>query len=276
MVSAVILNYLNPELTAECVDKLLYASGEAGIAVEVIIVDNSAPQTAPKLQTMLPEKVIVIENDTNCGFSKANNQGIKRASGEFIVIMNNDLFINKNTLAGGVDYLKNHPNIGVWAPKLTDQNGNAQRSCSQFPTLTGLFTEYLLKLQYDNTIAKKALKADHPVKVDTVIGACMFIPRKVMDDVGGFDEDYFFNVEDVDLCLKIKNKGYEVIFDPGCSAIHLVSASQNNHWYNDVHLHKSRILYFRKNHHPLKASIAQSVISAGLRLRKIKHEMFPQ
>jgi GT2 family glycosyltransferase len=275
MVSAVILNYKDPELTCRCIDKLHAAADESGVETEVIVVDNSAPQTAQSLHEGLSEEVIIIENEKNEGFSKANNQGIERAKGDLILIMNNDLFINADTLGKGVRYIKNHPNIGVWAPKLTDQQGNAQRSCSQFPTLTGLISEYLLKLQYDNRIAKYAISADKPIKVDTVIGACMLIPKTVLDEVEGFDEDYFFNVEDVDLCLKIKNCGYEVIFDSRCSAVHLVSASQNGHWHDNRYLHQARILYFRKNHNSLKSGIAKAVIKAGIQLRKIKHQLLP-
>lgn len=273
MVSAVILNYLNPDLTQECVNTLLEAARDASVDMEVIVVDNSARKTAKILREKLSQQVIIIENDANNGFSKANNQGIRRASGDLILIMNNDLFINADTLRKGVHYFKEHDNIGVWAPKLTDQQGKGQRSCSKFPTLTGLLTEYLLKLQYDNRIAKDAMQAAKPVEVDTVIGACMFIPTEVMREVGGFDEDYFFNVEDVDLCLKIKKHGYQVVFDSRCSAIHLVGASQDHHWYNDEHLHNSRILYFQKNHNAVKAALAKAVIKMGLKLRQIKHEV---
>lgn len=275
MISAVILNYLNPNLTCKSVDTLLKAAEESGIDVEVIVVDNSAPQTAKELRKQLPDRVIIIENETNSGFSRANNQGIKKATGDFILIMNNDLFINPEALKIGVEYLKLHENIGIWAPRLTDQQGNAQRSCARFPTLTGLVTEYLFKLQYDNRIAESVNKADKPVSVDTVIGACMLIPRKVIDEVKGFDEDFFFNVEDVDLCLRIKQKGYEIMFDPRCSAVHLVSASQGGHWHEDKHLHKSRILYFKKNHNSIKPAIAAFIIRTGIWLRKIKHNLFP-
>lgn len=274
MISAVILNYLNPDLTRKSVDTLLTAADESGIDVEVIVVDNSAPQTARELRKKLPNGVVIIENETNSGFSRANNQGIEKATGDFILIMNNDLFINSEALETGVQYLKSHKDSGIWAPRLTDQQGNDQRSCARFPTLTGLLTEYIFKLQYDNRIAESANKADQPVSVDTVIGACMLIPRKVIDEVKGFDEDYFFNVEDVDLCLKIKQKGYKITFDPRCSAVHLVSASQGGHWHEDKYLHKSRILYFQKNHHLVKSTIAAFIIRTGIWLRKIKHNLF--
>lgn len=275
MISAVILNYLNPDLTCRCVDTLLAASRNAEIGIEVIVVDNSAHQTAEELKRRLPDGVIIIENQENCGFAKANNQGIRRANGDHLLIMNNDLFINAEVISTGLAYLKSHEKAGIWAPKLTDQDGTPQRSCARFPTIPGLVTEYLFKIQYDNAIAEKALQSDQPVEVDTVIGACMLIPAPVMEETGGFDEDYFFNVEDVDLCRKINALGYEVVFDPRCSAIHLVGASQGGHWHQNQLLHDARIQYFKKHHHPLKALLAKTCIRAGVKLRELKHEVWP-
>src|SRR5680860_762487 len=120
MVSAVILNYLNPDLTCTCVYKLRKAARQSGVETEIIIVDNSAARTAKILKQRLPGEVSIIENEENEGFSKANNQGIKRAKGELILIMNNDLFMNADTLQAGVDYIKHNENAGIWAPKLTD------------------------------------------------------------------------------------------------------------------------------------------------------------
>jgi hypothetical protein len=272
MVSAIILNYLDPELTARCVHTLYEAAEKAHQKPEVIVVDNSAPKTAEELHRLLPDEVIIIENEENAGFSKANNIGIARAQGEYILIMNNDLFINAEVLLKGLEYINSHENVGVWAPKLTDQQGNPQRSCARFPTLPGLVSEYFMKISYNNRIALKAVKADQPVLVDTVIGACMLIPKTILEEVGGFDEDYFFNSEDVDLCRKIKSRGYDVVFDARCSAIHLVSASQGGtQWYENTYLHKARILYFKKNHHPLTCFLAKIIIRAGIKAREFKH-----
>ncbi len=272
MVSAIILNYLNAELTAKSVDHLLDAAESAHLPIEVIVVDNSAPQTAQELREVLPKAVKIIENEENRGFSAANNQGIKQAEGEIILIMNNDLFINEKVLKEGVEAITLDQSIGVWAPKLIDRFGNSQRSCANFPTLRGVVAEYLFKHQFDNSIALAVHNIDHPVEVDTVIGACMVIRKAVLREVDLFDEDYFFNSEDVDLCNKIKKRGYKVILDPRFEAVHLYSASQNSSWYEDPYLHSARKIYFKKHHNFIKALLARFCIDTGIALRKIKHK----
>lgn len=274
MVSAVILNYLNSKLTAKAVGHLREAASQAKITVEIIVVDNSAPQTAEELYKRLPDVVKIIENDENRGFAAANNQGIKAAKGEVILIMNNDLFINKKVMQMGVKYVTSNEKAGVWAPKLVDQSGKPQRSCANFPTLKGLISEYLFKYQFGNRIALSANNADHPVEVDTVMGACIFIRKEVLRQAGLFDEDYFFNVEDVDLCYKIKALGYKVLFDPRCEAVHVYGASQDHNWYDDPYLHKSRKIFFKKHFGPVKTMAARCTINAGIKARKVKHKLF--
>lgn len=271
MISAIILNYFNPPLTVKSVDALLKAASETKIPVEVIVVDNSAPTTAKELRLLLPSEAVIIENEENRGFAAANNQGIKQAGGEVILIMNNDLFINKEVLKKGYEYATANRKCGIWAPKLTDQFGNAQRTCSHFPSLRGVISEYLTNQQLDNQIAILANGVKQPMQVDTVIGACMFIRREVLQEVGLFDEDYFFTSEDMDLCFKVDKAGYEIIFDPRCEAIHLTGASQNSLWHEDAYLHETRKLYFKKHHHYLKALLAGFVIDCGIKLRKLKH-----
>lgn len=273
MISAIILNYLNPELTAKAVDKLLVAASNTDIEVEIIVVDNSAPQTADTLMQLLPGHVKIIANDENNGFAAANNQGIKQAKGEVILILNNDCFINKNVLVQGTEQVSADKNIGVWAPKLVGQDGISQRSCAQFPTLWGRICEYLLNRPWENRIAVAANKANQPIEVDTVIGACMFIRRNVMQEVGLFDEDYFFCSEDVDLCYKMKDRGYKVLFDPRYSAIHLNGASQNSSWANNPYLHQSRKRFHEKHFSHLHAFLARAIIDLGLAMRKMKYKL---
>jgi|SRR5699024_8038173 len=270
MVSAIILNYLNPELTATAVQHLTTAAAAAEISVEVIVVDNSAPQTAEELRQLLPNDVKIIENEANKGFAAANNQGIKEAKGEVIIIMNNDLFINKKVLKAGVKYIMGHKKTGIWAPKLVGQSGNEQRSCFNFPAISDLINEYLFNNPSHTMLSLKANAASTPVPVDSVIGACMFIRKKTLQEVGLFDERFFFNSEDLDLCYKLHQRGYNIIFDPTCEAVHLCSASQNNKWYQKKHLHQSRKIYWKKHYHPFKAKLAGSIIAAGLMMRKFK------
>ena len=111
-------------------------------------------------------------------------------------------------------------------------------------------------------------KWEEPHNVGNVIGAFILMKKEVVDDVGLFDEDFFFNVEDVDYCKRVHEAGFSVIYDPNYSIIHIGGSSQDYSWINNPHLHKNRVIYFRKNHGILQGFLSKIIIFVGLNLRK--------
>ncbi len=265
MLSVIILNYRNINLTAKCVSYVSNATKDADIKTQVIIVDNSAKETADKLKKLI-SGAHIIENLENMGFSKANNQGILASEGEFILLLNNDAFINSECLVKGINYIKNNNKCGVWAPKLVGEDGSVQVSCAELPSIKGLIQEYILLK--DNNSYPDLNKWKEPHNVGNVIGAFMLIEKKKIEEIGLLDEDYFFTVEDVDYCKRIHDAGYSVIYDPRCKIVHIGGASQEDKWTNDPYMHKFRILYFRKNHGVFMASLSKIIIYMGLKIRK--------
>jgi GT2 family glycosyltransferase len=264
--SAIILNYKDPELTRRCVNYLIDASEEADINTQVIVVDNSAPETAETLKKILPDGVEIIENTVNQGFSRANNQGIEVASGDYILLLNNDAFVNPETLINGVKYHEEHVNCGLWSPKLVGEDGSFQVSCAYLPSIRGLISEYL---RFKNSDwYRDPEKWTGPVDVGNVVGAFMLMKHALIDDVGLLDEDYFFTVEDVDYCKRVHEAGFTVIYDPRFSVVHIGGASQPGKWVNDPYIHKNRALYFKKNHGILMGFLAGLIIWWGLSMRK--------
>lgn len=266
LVSVVILNYRNPHLTKKCVTQVRQSSTEAKIPVQIIVVDNSAPETGVTLRGLLPEDVVLIENPQNLGFSRGNNQGILTSTGEYILILNNDAFVNALSLQTGVQYMEEHQDVGIWAPRLTSEDGRQQISVSRFPSLKGLFAAYVLAWNYDWYSDLSSFLA--PRQVDMAIAACWLLRREVVTRVGLFDEAFFFNVEDADYCKRVRHAGFSVAYDPCCSVIHLVGKSQNERsWTN---LHGSLIIYFRKYYGPLGGLLAAWIIGLGLALRRFE------
>ena len=264
--SSIILNYKNPELTVKSVNYLERSSEKLGINTQIIVVDNSASETAETLNNLLDNDVTMIENIENMGFSRANNQGIKLSKGEYILLLNNDAFINPETLINGIKYLENHSECGVWSPKLVGEDGEFQVSCAKLPSIKGLIGEYIRFKNFD--WYPELENWSEPTDVGNVIGACMIFRRSLVDEIGMLDEDYFFNVEDVDFCKRIHEAGYTVIYDPRYSIIHIGGASQPGKWVNDPYIHKNRVIYFKKNHGILKGALAQIIIWTGLKMRK--------
>lgn len=202
----------------------------------------------------------------NNGFAKANNQGILASKGEYILLLNNDAFINPECVINGINYVKNNKNCGIWAPKLVGEDGSFQISCACLPSIRGLIWEYILLKNYD--CYPEIEHWNEPHNVGNVVGAFLLMRKEIIDKVGLLDEDYYFNVEDVDYCKKVHEAGFSVIYDPTYSIIHIGGLSQDYSWVKDPHLHKNRVIYFRKNHGIFKAFLSKIIIFMGLNIRK--------
>jgi GT2 family glycosyltransferase len=264
--SVIILNYKNVELTAKCVDYLIKASNEAKIDAEIIVVDNSAKETAITLKKLLPERVTIIQNHENLGFSKANNQGISISKGKYVLLLNNDAFVNSEVLKTGIRFLDDNHDCGMWAPKLVGEDGAFQMSCARLPSIKGLIVEYLLFRSYDRYSDSESWIEPRPV--GAVIGAFMLIKKSVIETIGMLDEDFFFTVEDIDYCYRVNEANFQIYYDPTVSVVHLVSASQKE-GIEYPKLHSNRVLYFKKNQGMISGFLSGIIIYLGLFLRKI-------
>ncbi|WP_189073390.1 glycosyltransferase [Deinococcus sedimenti] len=265
--SAIIIHYKNSPLTLECIDSVRQAMTDSKIKGEIIIVDNSSDFSYKD-----QEDIIYIDPKRNTGFSKANNLGIINSSGEVVILLNNDAFMTTEALVLGLDYLSHHSGAGIWAPELVYADGRAQNSSAPLPTLFNLIDEYLFfnraRKLLNFFLGKSSLP--QPFVVESLIGACWFINRKAINDIGLLDEDFFFTSEDVDYSYRMKSQGYQLIMDKRVRIIHLGSASQDHfRWYKDSNLHEGRKLYFYKTGSKKIYSIASKVIDTGINIRRL-------
>ncbi len=203
-----------------------------GIDSEIIVVDNSSDDDTVEVIKKNYPAVRLIENNVNVGFGKANNQGVKISSGEYLLLINPDAVVEENTVKEMLAFSAVHPEAGAASCKVLNGDGTLQKTCRRgFPTpwvaftkisgLSTLFPRTKMFGRYNLTY----LNPDEEHEVDAIGGSFMFIPRRVFDKVGGFDEDYFMYGEDIDLCYKIKNAGYKVFYTPRTTAIHFKGES---------------------------------------------------
>jgi GT2 family glycosyltransferase len=222
-------------------------------------VKNSKKQTSPKLQ--IPNLKVIL-NKENAGFAKANNQGIEKSEGEYVLLLNSDTIITeKNFFNKIIKFLEKNNNIGILGPKLLWENGQIQSSGGYFPTLPRLIT-WALMLD-DLPLINKIIKPYHPHQPnfytndsyyqklhhqDWVTGACFFIKRIVLDKIGFLDEKFFMYAEEMEYCYRAKKAGFGVIYYPKASLIHLggksgtsLLAAKGEFW---------GIKYFYQKHQP--------------------------
>lgn len=223
-ISIIIVSWNVRDLLIACLRSL---SQHVRTPHEIIVVDNhSSDGTVELLRRDWPE-VIVIANNDNSGFARANNQGWQKSSGRYVCFLNPDTEATADPFASMIAYLRQHPKTGAIGPRLLNSDGSHQLSVRQFPEFSDQAL-VLLKLRWLGKILPTLRRyqfppsatSEVPVAVDQIMGACMVMPRTVLADGGSFDEAYWIWFEEVDLCRRLKTKGYDVIYFPTSQIIH--------------------------------------------------------
>jgi len=224
-VSIIIVNYNVKEFLIQCIDSINQTDYLG--KTEIIIIDNHSFDGSQKILKKQFPHIKIIENQENFGFGKAVNQGVELASGEYLFILNPDTIIQEDTINVLVNYLMNHPQVGMVGPKIINSDGKLQPACKRsFPTLKVALPKLLgmSKLFPNSTWAGKYnLTYLHPDKihsVDAVSGSCMLMRTNLFRKLDGFDEEYFMYGEDIDLCYRLKQRGNEIHYNPKTQILH--------------------------------------------------------
>ena len=231
--SIIIVNYGTYQLTKDTVISLLNTIVD--INYEIIIVDNDSPDDSfNRLDDDFKDidNIMLIQNDNNDGFAKANNIGIRNSTGEYVLLLNSDVIVKEHTINQSLNYIKENKNIGCLGCKVVLPDGNLDKACRRsFPTfevsfyrLTGLSKLFPNSKRF-NRYNLSYLDENEVYPVDCVVGAFMLIPRDVLIKCGCLDESYFMYGEDIELCYNIKELGYDVIYYGKTEITHYKGAS---------------------------------------------------
>jgi GT2 family glycosyltransferase len=271
-VGVVIINYRTPDLVRRCVDALgPELAGSDGVAV---IVDNfSNDGSADAIETFLAERrnegwsdrVRLIRSPKNTGFSGGNNIGIRALDAEFYLLLNSDALVRPGALARLVDAARAHPEAGIIAPRLEDEDGTPQISCFHFISpiselLAAAETRPLDRV-FSRFVVPMAV-SDAPIECDWVSFACVLLRRAAIGDAGLMDEGYFMYFEDADYCHALKKYGWKRRYEPAARVVHLrggsspVKSSMKARKRPPAYYYASRTRYFRKTYGPLGLYLA--------------------
>ena len=220
-VSIIILTWNSEHHIGPCLASL--ERGLQAFSSEIIVVDNgSKDRTCAIVSNSRPDAQL-LRNPDNRGVAPARNQGILHSQGKYVLILDDDTVVQTNALDRLIRYMEANPEVGLCGPKLTDANGELQLSCRRFPTLIDKLARRLPGA-LARKIASEAEMADWDHKairqVDYVIGACQLIRRSTLDAVGLFDERIFYGPEDVDICLRLQQAGWPVVYNPEAVVVH--------------------------------------------------------
>ncbi len=218
-VSIIIVSWNVRALLEKCLRSIEQTQGT--LRLEVFAVDNASTDgTAAWLKTFHASGFTfhAVANATNRGFAAANNQAIKQATGEYVLLLNPDTELQAAALQHMLTFMHSHPRCGVLGPKLLNIDGSLQRSVRRFPDV---WSPTLMSL---GITPKRYLALDldfsHSQIVDQVMGACLLTRRSVIDRIGTLDERFFIWFEEVDFCRRTKNAGWEVWYSADAEVMH--------------------------------------------------------
>lgn len=271
--SVVIVNYNVKFFLEQCL-KSVFSSGK-DLDMEVFVVDNNSVDGSVEMVAEKFPDVRLMANEHNLGFSKANNQAIKKASGRYVLLLNPDTVLEDDTLPKVVGFMDEHPDGGGLGVKMLDGQGNfLPESKRGLPTpgvafckvfgLSALFPKSRTFGRYHLGFLDK----DETHRVDVLSGAFMLLRREALDKTGLLDEDFFMYGEDIDLSYRITEAGYSNYYFPGTRIIHYKGESTKKSSVNYVLVFYNAMIIFARKHFSKKnASLFSLLINLAVYFR---------
>jgi N-acetylglucosaminyl-diphospho-decaprenol L-rhamnosyltransferase len=234
---------------------------------ETIVVDHgSTDGTLERVR----DGALVLERE-NRGYGAGLNAGMEAASGRYLLLLNSDAWAHEGAVERLVAFAEEHPRAAMVVPRARNQDGTLQRTVRGFPTLWRLATEYLfLRKLAPRSRALNAFYAgdfahDRARPVDWAMGFAMLVRREAVEEVGGFDEDFFMFSEETDWCRRFWDAGWEVWFAPDAEFTHVGAATHGGRMFGENV--RGQLRFLAKHRGPAYAERARKLLVVALRLR---------
>lgn len=272
--SVIIVNWNTQKLLENCLRSIFKFT--RGVTFEVIVVDNGSTDNSPgQVKKKFPQ-VKLLSNKDNLGFSRANNQGIQVAKGEYIMLLNSDTYLIENSLRKMVEEADKFPSLGALGPTLLNRDRTIQQSVGFFPNLAKIFWWMSFIDDLPGGTFLKPYHVDHDVfykrerQVDWVTAAAILVPKSTITRVGLLDEKIFMYGEEVEWCYRIKKSGDKVYFSPVTKIIHIGRGSSQKTSTNAIVGEFKGIQYFYLKHkNKTSLQIARLLLKIGALARII-------
>ncbi|MHB8512040.1 MAG: glycosyltransferase family 2 protein [Actinomycetota bacterium] len=218
-ISAIVLNWNDPSATNRCLISLVAAL--RGLPSEIIVVENGSGVDASLPAGSHAIDFKVLRHKRNLGVSAGRNSALRVATGDYILSVDDDAIMTTD-VSGLLDFMDRNARVGVAGPRIESSIGSLMYTCRRFPTALDKLERRLggwgrRRLQESEL---RTWSHDSPALVDYVIGACQFLRRAALEEVGLYDEKIFYGPEDVDLCIRMWEHGWQVAYLPIAAVIH--------------------------------------------------------
>ena len=246
-ISFIIINWNTRDILIDCLNSIYKTVTEIGF--EIYVVDNNSTDGSREATKKRFPDVKLIENKTNTGFARANNQALSVMQGKFAVLLNTDAVLQEGAIKSLLNFMNNSPGVGIAGVQLLNKDGSRQNSIDNFPSPeTEILSKSILRFFFPDNYPGKSRIHHSPIEVDSVIGACMIVRKEAMEEVGFLDEDYFIFLEETDWCFRMHKKGWKVFHVPDARVFHLSGHSKKkNPCESQIEYYKSLYKFFRKN-----------------------------
>lgn len=265
MLSVIIISYNTRELTAKAVRSV--QTGTAGMQTEIIVLDNgSIDNSVEYLRRRFPE-IRIIESDWNLGFARAVNRAAAEATGDFLWLVNSDCSVKENTASLLFEYINKNPDVAVVTGRLLNPDGSFQGSCRHFPNYLNIMFSRGSPLS--RLISREGAYTlpdfSEPTEVDSCAFTNAMIRKAHFEEIRGLDERFFIYLEDTDICRRLGELGYGIVYHPQAESTHLWGVSfHSNLIQRYFHHHISVGKYFWKHYTQNKLKNALFELGLGL------------
>ena len=265
--SIVILNYRTFELTRDTVNSVLRYSYP--FSYEIIVVDNaSGDDSLMKLQDYFKDKVKFIESKENNGFAAGNNLALRQVKSDYVLLLNSDTVVWENTLENVYSYMEQHTDVGACGCRVRLESGELDKACKRtFPNVKNSFFRlfHIPNKSQDDNYNLTDLPDDEVYEIDCLTGAFMFIRDRALEDAGLLDETFFMYGEDIDLCYRIKQAGWKIVYYGKNSITHFKGASSKKQKNKLIYeFYHAMYIYYKKHHAEESSFIVNIVVYFGI------------
>ena len=265
--SIVIVNYGTYELTKNTVNSIFEYSYP--FDVEVIVVDNaSVDDSLSKLKDYFKDKVKFIASKENNGFAAGNNQALKIIDSKYILLLNSDTVVWENTLEDIYSYMEKNSDVGACGCQVLLEDNTLDKACRRsFPNVKNSFFRlfHIPTSSEDDNYNLDDLDDDGVYEIDCLTGAFIFTRKKVLDEIGFLDETFFMYGEDIDLCYRIKEAGWKIVYYGKDKITHFKGASSKKQRPKLIYeFYRAMYIYYKKHHSGESNILVNFVVYIGI------------
>lgn len=242
--SIIVISFNTKDLVDRCLSSVIKSLKTAPFGYEIIVIDNNSLDGTNDMVREKYNQVLLVENSENKGFGKANNQGAALSKGKYLLFLNSDTEVLGNSIESL--FKRGIQQNALYGGKLLNVDKTAQSSTGYFYTLPIVLLSLFLK---GDQLQLTRFSPNREIKTDWVSGACLFLSKNIFNQLGGFDENIFMYMDEVDLCYRAKQRGIDTYFVPEARFIHIGFASSVNKREPYINMYQG-LLYFYKKHWP--------------------------